>query len=407
MKFIPNNTFEVDNITCINHQLNMNLVYKCIYITESKFEFQLMNLDYYKNICSNFTFNYIHDSGNILVRNGNISIPVEESNNDDIKVFFNNYTFNKIYKIKYNIIDNLLNISICYINTDDIIKENVYIKYYNRSSTIYNINIKNFTNEIHTLDINTPFIIKKLLINYNNDDNIIPKTIMQTYKTRYVNRNIYNATRTWTLLNPSYKYIIFDDEQCRKFIKNNFQPIVLRTFDTLIPGAFKADLFRYCYLYKEGGVYTDIDNICLAPLDNIIAKTDSFVSVKDRPPSTILNAFMAGHKGNPVLHDCIKQIVYNVTHRVYFDTGRSLLDALTYTGPRCLGIALNKYLNRNINTDFKEGNFEINNMPFKLFNFIRFPYIMCNNTRIIKMKYEGYESGTNYWKLASEHSIYK
>lgn len=33
----------------------------------------------------------------------------------------------------------------------------------------------------------------------------------------------------------------------------------------LVPGAFKADLFRYCVLYVEGGVYADIDVRPLVP----------------------------------------------------------------------------------------------------------------------------------------------
>ena len=32
---------------------------------------------------------------------------------------------------------------------------------------------------------------------------------------------------------------------------------VLNAYDSLIPGAYKADLFRYLVLYREGGVYLD------------------------------------------------------------------------------------------------------------------------------------------------------
>ena len=166
-------------------------------------------------------------------------------------------------------------------------------------------------------------------------------------------------------------------------------------------------MFRYCYLYKKGGVYSDIDNLCLVPLNNILSKSDSFVSVKDRPHSTIFNAFMACYPGNPILHDAIKQIVYNVTHRIYYNSDNGLIDALTYTGPRCLAISLNKYLGRKLNTGFEEGEFTINGMPFKLFMYKKHPYITYKNKRIVKMKYDGYISGTNYWKMATEHNIYK
>ena len=71
-----------------------------------------------------------------------------------------------------------------------------------------------------------------------------------------------------------------------------------------------------CYYWGCEIYYSDIDNMCLVPMDSIINKTDSFLSVKDRPHSTIFNSFIATKPDNPVLHECIQQIVYNVTHRV-------------------------------------------------------------------------------------------
>ena len=41
-------------------------------------------------------------------------------------------------------------------------------------------------------------------------------------------------------------------------------------FDSIKDGPIKADIFRICILAKYGGVYSDIDNIILEPLDNII-----------------------------------------------------------------------------------------------------------------------------------------
>tara|TARA_B110000971_G_scaffold196463_1_gene211624 strand:+ start:189 stop:1415 length:1227 start_codon:yes stop_codon:yes gene_type:complete len=408
MKYIPNETFDVNNLTCVNLDANNKVIFKCIFISDYKFEIQLMNLDYYKKNNSIFSFKYFQNSGDICISNGTISIPLENNNPDNIKVLFNDNKYNDLYKLKYNVSNNLLSISVMYINTSDIIKEDVFIKYYDKSLEIFKFDIKNFTNEIYSTEITTSFkLYKSDGIRDNTITGLIPKTIIQTYNTRHVNIHIYNATRTWTLLNPNYKYIIFDNEECRTFIKNNFQPIVLRTFDGLIPGAFKADLFRYCYLYKKGGVYSDIDNMCLVPMDSIINKTDSFLSVKDRPHSTIFNSFIATKPDNPVLHECIQKIVYNVTHRVYYDSSDSLMDALTYTGPRCLGISLNKYLNRNLNSDFSEGIHTINNIAFTLFINNKNSFITFNNKRLIKIKYEGYKSHSNYWKLATQHKIYK
>jgi len=53
-------------------------------------------------------------------------------------------------------------------------------------------------------------------------------------------------------------HYLFNDADCRAFIAQEFPDDVLYAYDRLIPTAFKADLWRYCVLYKYGGVYLDI-----------------------------------------------------------------------------------------------------------------------------------------------------
>jgi hypothetical protein len=53
-------------------------------------------------------------------------------------------------------------------------------------------------------------------------------------------------------------HYLFNDAACREFIAREYPPDVLFAYDRLIPTAFKADLWRYCVLYKYGGIYMDI-----------------------------------------------------------------------------------------------------------------------------------------------------
>lgn len=47
----------------------------------------------------------------------------------------------------------------------------------------------------------------------------------------------------------------------------HFPAEVKEAYDDLIPGAFKADLFRYCVLFIYGGVYADIDVMLTSKLE--------------------------------------------------------------------------------------------------------------------------------------------
>jgi mannosyltransferase OCH1-like enzyme len=78
----------------------------------------------------------------------------------------------------------------------------------------------------------------------------IPKRIIQTSVNNSC-KNIYNynAFMTFIELNPEYEYYFFDNNDVKKFIRDNFDEEVLEAYDTLVPGSYKADLFRACVLY--------------------------------------------------------------------------------------------------------------------------------------------------------------
>jgi mannosyltransferase OCH1-like enzyme len=88
------------------------------------------------------------------------------------------------------------------------------------------------------------------------------------------------------------------------FIASNFPSEVKEAYDALIPGAFKADFFRYCILFIHGGVYADIDILCTCDLDSAIDSDVSFLVPIDLAPgkngnSCLWNGFIASAPGHP------------------------------------------------------------------------------------------------------------
>jgi len=55
--------------------------------------------------------------------------------------------------------------------------------------------------------------------------------------------------------NPRFEYYLFDDNDCREFIKEHFDTEVLDAYNNLIPCAYKANLLRYRVLYIHGGIW--------------------------------------------------------------------------------------------------------------------------------------------------------
>lgn len=144
----------------------------------------------------------------------------------------------------------------------------------------------------------------------------IPKVIVQTGKTA---KDMPQKNK-WRTANPSYAYKFFDDEACIRFLLSNFGMRATLAFVKLRPGAFKADLFRYAYLYVHGGVYIDIDCVPVfgCTLDQILNKNTHLVSVSDRRNIPgIWQAFIACVPGIKELKTAVEQICLHVEHRWY------------------------------------------------------------------------------------------
>jgi mannosyltransferase OCH1-like enzyme len=166
--------------------------------------------------------------------------------------------------------------------------------------------------------------------NINETNSVIPLNIFQTWHTKALPIKMQECVDSLKASNPEFKHYLFNDEECRNFMKENFDGDILQAYDTLVPGAFKADLWRYCILYKLGGIYLDIKYKCVNGF-KFITLTDDEYFVKDRydlfNDIGVYNALMICKPGNEILRKCINKVVENVNNRFY---GTS---ALGVTGP--------------------------------------------------------------------------
>jgi mannosyltransferase OCH1-like enzyme len=175
---------------------------------------------------------------------------------------------------------------------------------------------------------------------------VIPLTIYQTWYTKELPPQMKKNVEQLKQQNPEFSYELYDDNDCREFIRMNFSPDVLRAYDTMIPGAYKADLWRYCILYKNGGVYIDIKFSCVNGFKLIeLCESEHYVLDREIPntPFPIYNALMVCKKNNPFLLEAIYKVVRNVKSRYYG------LNALYPTGPGMLSELIQELKMKGIN----------------------------------------------------------
>ena len=145
---------------------------------------------------------------------------------------------------------------------------------------------------------------------------LIPKTIYMTYKNNPPSK-VFNR---WKALNPDYNIDFSLDEDCLSYLKDNFGTYFVDLFNSIKQGMYKADLWRLCKLYLNGGIYADIDLIPYFKLDELIQELQSkilnttehiFYSCLANDRHSVFQAFMITTPKNPMILQYLISYVLN------------------------------------------------------------------------------------------------
>jgi mannosyltransferase OCH1-like enzyme len=149
----------------------------------------------------------------------------------------------------------------------------------------------------------------------------------------------------WAKLNPNHTIIWLDNNNVEKFIAS-CGPRITNAYNKLIPGAYKADLFRAIVLYRFGGVY--IDSYSSPDISLALALRDcwnkgniQFISILERQFYGIHNGVIVASPEHPFLNQYLTDMLENIENDFYGST------PLDITGPVCLHKSVNKVLNIN------------------------------------------------------------
>jgi mannosyltransferase OCH1-like enzyme len=243
--------------------------------------------------------------------------------------------------------------------------------------------LKEPLNDIHTIDINT------------SNDLSIPKNIYLTWETS-MNEMPPKMKESIELLknvNNDCNVYIFDKDQRVNFIKKYFKTEILDAYNSLVPGAFKADVWRYCILYKYGGIYQDIK---MQPINGfkyselLVNNKEYYVKDIDGSGRGIYNAVLICKPNNKVLLKTINNIIYNVKNKYYGES------SLYPTGP----MLMKKFFTEK----------EINDMEMQLaveydsenndIHIVKF-----NDRQILKM-YDGYRKDQKNLGMKPHHHMW-
>lgn len=162
----------------------------------------------------------------------------------------------------------------------------------------------------------------------------IPKKIFTTWHTKNLPPKMQENVDKLRNSHPDFECTVYDDDDCYNFIKEHFSNTIANTYNKIIPCAYKADLWRYCVLYINGGIYFDIKFGCVDNFNfSMLLDKEYFVRdiyLDNVKKQYVYNGLIVCKPRNQKLLKCINQIVKNVKNNYYGD------NALCPTGPGLL-----------------------------------------------------------------------
>ena len=149
----------------------------------------------------------------------------------------------------------------------------------------------------------------------------IPRLVFRKAETNYTSlpEAFKEIMRNTTRLNPKYSQFYFSSLDTALFIQQYF-PQYWSDYKTVVPGAFRADIFRLLVLYQFGGIYVDMSMIFKRPIDEVVTATDEFVSIKNHDNWGMQNSFISCYPKHPLMLRMIEHVMKNFHEQNYGDS---------------------------------------------------------------------------------------
>lgn len=159
----------------------------------------------------------------------------------------------------------------------------------------------------------------------------IPKLIHQTWKTQDIPESLFRPhwIESWRNL-TGFEYKLWTDEDNRRLIAEHY-PWFLSVYDGYDTHIKRVDAARYFILHRYGGVYADLDFVCLKSLDELLAGRDLLFGYER--PGTLGNAIMGGAPEHPALDRLIHKLAHHAHENVLVATGPAFVTRYLETLP--------------------------------------------------------------------------
>lgn len=133
---------------------------------------------------------------------------------------------------------------------------------------------------------------------------MIPPILHQTWKTRAIPEEWREARRSWLDAHPRWTHRFWTDDDLDRLVRCR-APELYEFWLSYPDQIQRVDAARYVILREHGGVYADLDMVCLRPFDSLLE--NELVLPRTRPLG-LSNQLMAARPGHPLLCEAVEAL---------------------------------------------------------------------------------------------------
>jgi mannosyltransferase OCH1-like enzyme len=159
----------------------------------------------------------------------------------------------------------------------------------------------------------------------------IPKKIYQAWHDKNPKPIFKKYIENVLQMNPDYDYELFGEEDMYNFVSENYAGEIFECYKKLNIITAKVDFWRCLVLYKNGGIYIDIDSTFLTRLDELISGESAIITREPNTPYEYVQWALFFCKNHPILEKTIQNIVFNIKNRLYTNNVGRMTGPYPYT----------------------------------------------------------------------------
>ena len=178
----------------------------------------------------------------------------------------------------------------------------------------------------------------------------IPNNIYQCHRSFLFIQSQYKlkqAVTTWLRHTHNFNYYFYSDSMCDNFMKTMPERFYQAYLKCPLP-VMKADLWRYCVIYENGGIYADADTLCLIDPRILITFLNNYELVFALEgnfglPHLFCQWWFAAPKKSPLLLTLINNVVDKILSTDFYSiTDEDFIHKIT--GPTIFTESIERYL---------------------------------------------------------------